>query len=307
MSGARPGGGDHDPSLYAIDKAWMRRSFDQASATYDTAAVLQRDVQNQLLARLDLVALSPRLVLDVGAGTGHGVRALKRRYPRSQVVALDSSLGMLKAAARRQSWLRGFARVCADAECLPFADGTVDLIVSNFMLPWSDLDTALAEFRRVLAPRGCVSFTTLGPDTLRELRRAWSTAGAAGAPPRVSQFIDMHDVGDALLRAGLTAPVLDVEVYTLQYLDVGDLTADLQALGTRNGTRGRLRGLTGPRRWRAMHAAYERERTGGRLPATYEVVFGQAWGPVSAPRHANPDSVEVSLDDIKRQLRARRG
>jgi malonyl-CoA O-methyltransferase len=165
-----------------------------------------------------------------------------------------------------------------------------------------------AEFRRVLAPRGFLSFTTLGPDTLRELRDAWREAGhrQAGSQARVIPFIDMHDIGDALVRAGFAAPVLDVDRYTLTYTDVRRLAEDLKAMGARNATAGRPKGLTGPRQFAAMQAAYEAYRIDGRLPATYEVVFGQAWAPAAAERRSNLASTHVSLDDVKRQLRMRR-
>jgi malonyl-CoA O-methyltransferase len=297
-----------ESAAYSVDKYWLRRSFDRASTTYDDAAVLQAEVRDLLLRRLELTDLSPGLVIDAGSGTGHAGRALKRRYPSAQVLAVDSSFGMLRAAARQQSWLRPFARLCADAERLPLPDGCVDLIVSNFMLQWSDLDLALAEFRRVLAPRGFLTFTTLGPDTLRELRAAWARAESDHAEfhTRVSRFLDMHDIGDALVRAGFAVPVLDVERYTLTYSDVRRLAVDLKAVGARNATAGRLKGLTGPRKFAAMQSAYEAFRVDGRLPATYEVIFGQAWGPAARAPRPDADSTHVSLEELKRQLRMRR-
>ena len=182
----------HSPDsgeAYALDSPKVRRCFDRAAAGYDTAAVLQAEVRDNLLGRLDLMALTPRVVVDAGAGTGHAARALKRRYPKALVAALDLSPRMLLAAGRQQSWLRPFARVCADAERLPFADASVDLILSNLMLQWCNPDAVFAEFRRVLAPHGLLSFTTLGPDTLRELRSAWK---AVDSHTHVNQFIDMH-------------------------------------------------------------------------------------------------------------------
>jgi malonyl-CoA O-methyltransferase len=294
-----------DFAAYVLDRSWVRRSFDRASATYDAAAVLQTEVRELLLRRLDLTALAPRVVVDVGAGTGHACRALKRRYPAAIVLAVDLSLGMLRAAGRQQAWLRPFQRVCADAERLPLADGSADLILSNLMLPWTDPETVFREWRRVLAPRGFLSFTTLGPDTLQELRSAWRQADrrSADVGPRVIPFIDMHDLGDALVRAGFAAPVLDVDRYTLQYADVRQLASDLKALGTRNATVGRPKGLTSPARYAAMQAAYEEFRDAGRLPATYEVVFGQAWAPAHRP---DPGTSGVSVEELKRQLRARR-
>jgi malonyl-CoA O-methyltransferase len=290
-------------AAYVLDTPRVRRAFDRAAATFDAAAVLHAEVRKNLLQRLELMALAPRVVLDAGTGTGHAARALKVRYRRALVIALDSSPRMLQTAARQQPWLRRFARVCADAERLPLADGSVDLILSNLMLQWCDLDLVFAECRRVLAPHGLLCFSTLGPDTLRELRSAW---GEVDSHTHVNRFIDMHDIGDALVRSGFAAPVLDVERYTLNYLDVRRVAADLKATGARNATFGRARGLTGRRRFAALQSAYEAFRQDGRLPATYEVVFGHAWTPGTAPRRVAQDDSFVSLDEIKRQLRSRR-
>jgi malonyl-CoA O-methyltransferase len=291
-----------EAAAHALDSAWVRRSFDRAATTYDAAAVLQREVRSHLLGRLDLTTLAPGRILDAGAGTGHASRALKRRYPKAFVLAVDSAPGMLRVAASQESWFRPFARVCADAARLPLQEGSVDLVFSNFMLPWTDPDAVFTEFRRVLAPRGLLTFTSLGPDTLRELRTAWAEVDSH---TRVIQFIDMHDLGDALVRAGFAAPVLDVERYTLSYAEVRGLAADLKAMGARNGAAGRLKGLTGPRKFAAMQAAYEIHRRDGRLPATYEVVFGQAWAPASPARRVDSGD-RVSLEDMKRQLQTRR-
>lgn len=290
-------------TAYALDTRRVRRSFDRAAGTFDGAAVLHTYVRDDLLSRLDWMALAPRVVVDAGAGTGHASRALIRRYPKARVIAVDFSPRMLHAAGRQQFWLRRFARVCADAERLPLADGSVDLILSNLMLQWCNPDLVFAEFRRVLAPHGLLTFTTLGPDTLRELRSAWAEVDSR---THVHQFIDMHDLGDALVRGGFASPVLDVERYTLTYGDVRRVAADLKATGARNATMGRARGLTGRRQFAALQAAYEAYRQEGRLPATYEVVFGHAWTPEADVRRGDRDGASVSLDDIKQQLRARR-
>lgn len=296
-----------DDGAYLVDAAFARRAFDRASATYEAAAVLQGEVRDLLLERLELTDLEPRLVLDAGAGTGLGGRALKRRYPKARVLAVDSAPGMLGAAGARGSWWRPLSRVCADAERLPLPDASVDLVFSNFMLPWADPERVLAEFRRVLAPRGFLTFTSLGPDTLRELRAAWASVDSS---PRVHTFIDMHDLGDALVRSGFAEPVLDVERYTLEYADVSRLAADLKAVGEVNALAGRSKGLTSPRKFDAMRAAYEAYRRNGRLPATYEVVFGQAWSPRdSSGRDSSGragSSNTVSLEAMRRQLAAKR-
>jgi malonyl-CoA O-methyltransferase len=292
-----------DIGVYALDPGSVRRSFDRAAKTYDAAAVLHAEVRENLLGRLQLVTLVPGVVLDAGAGTGHASRALKRRYPKARVVALDSSPQMLRMAGKQQSWLRPFERVCADAQALPLRDASVDLIVSNLMLQWCDPDAVLAEFRRVLSPSGLLSFSAFGPDTLRELRTAW---GQVDDLSHVHQFIDMHDLGDALVRNGFAAPVLDVERFTLQYLDVRKVAADLKATGAHNSTAARARGLTGPRKFAAMQTAYEQFRQDGRLPATYEVVFAHAWAPTHMAPRGPAEPTRVSLEEIKRELRARR-
>jgi malonyl-CoA O-methyltransferase len=298
--------GDSPPdeaAAYALDIPRVRRAFDGAAATYDAAAVLHAEVRDNLLKRLDLMTVMPRVVVDAGAGTGHGSRALIRRYPKALVIAVDYSQRMLQAAGRRPFWLRRFARVCADAVRLPFPDSSVDLILSNLMLHWCDPDSVFAECRRVLAPNGLLTFTTFGPDTLRELRSAWR---GVDSHTHVNRFIDMHDLGDALVRGGFAAPVLDVERYTLTYLDLRRVAADLKATGAHNATTGRAKGLTGRRQFAAVQTAYESFRQDGRLPATFEVIFGHAWMPARDARRAGADGASVSLEEIKEQLRARR-
>lgn len=271
---------------YDLDGGRVRASFSSAARTYDASAVLQAQVRDELLDRLDVLRVQPRVVLDLGAGTGHGSIALKRRYPSSRVVALDLAPGMLQEARRRQTLLRRFDRVVADAAALPLKDASVDMVCSNLMLQWcNDPDRVFRECRRVLRPGGVLHLTTFGPDTLVELRRAWAAADPAHA--HVSRFLDMHDLGDAVVRAGFAEPVLDVERYTLTYADARDLMRDLKAIGAHNATTGRARGLTGKSTLARMLAAYEGERRDGKLPATYEVVYAQAWCP-TGPRRAGP-------------------
>ncbi len=278
-----------------LDHDVVRDSFSRAAASYDAAAVLQAQVRNELLDRLDLVKLEPEVVVDLGAGTGHATLELKRRYRGSRVVAADLAEGMLREAGRRQTLLRRFDRVGADAAALPLRDGSVDLIFSSLMLQWCpDPDAVLRECRRVLKPGGLLTFTTLGPDTLVELRRAWLAADASH--PHVNTFLDMHDLGDALVRAGLAEPVMDVERYTLTYDEVRGLMRDLKAIGAHNAATGRPKGLTGKRTLGRMIEAYETfRREDGRLPATYEVVFGQAWGPVGPVRTKTADIGETRI------------
>jgi malonyl-CoA O-methyltransferase len=228
-----------------------------------------------MIARLDWTAFSPEVVLDLGCGTGHGAASLAARWPGARVLGLDASRGMLHEAQRRGAKLR-IEWLHAEAESLPLPDASVDCVFSNLALPWcEDVDAVFAEVARVLRPRGLFTFTTVGPDTLIELRGAFR---AADEGVHVHPFTDMHDIGDGLVRAGFAEPVLDVSRYTLTYPDIDALMRELKATGAQNAASGRLRGLTGRRRLRAMTEAYELYRADGVLPASVEAVFGQAWG-----------------------------
>jgi malonyl-CoA O-methyltransferase len=285
-----------------LDARGVRTSFDRASGSYEAAAVLQARVGDALLERLDFFRFDPQVVVDLGAGTGRMTGELKRRYKRASVIALDIAPGMLREARRHFGLFRRFERVCADVRALPFADGSVDVVVSNLMLQWCDEpDLALAEIRRVLKPDSHLAFTTFGPDTLKELRSAWA---AVDTYTHVNAFVDMHDLGDALSRAGLTEPVLDVERVTLTYPNVLALMRDLKTIGAHNVTSGRPRGLVGRTRLRRMEAASETLRSDGLIPASYEVVYGAAWG--SAGRHAGravDGEVRISPGAIRHRSR----
>ncbi len=291
---------DGTPWEARLDDTGIRKSFDRASVTYEASAVLQARVGDELLERLDFFKFAPEVVADLGAGTGRLTGELKRRYRRANVIALDIAPGMLREAKRHMSFFRRFGRVCADVRYLPFADASIDIAVSNLMLQWcDDLDTAFREVRRVLKPDGLFAFTTFGPDTLRELRAAWA---AVDGHSHVNTFIDMHDIGDALVRAGLTEPVLDVERLTLTYQDVLALMRDLKVIGAHNVTAGRPRGLTGRGALRRVEAAYESARREGLIPATYEVIYGAAWGSAGKRAASVVDGeVRISPRSIRRR------
>lgn len=279
-----------------LDRAAIRRYAGRASAGYDQSAVLAGRLREEMVARLEWIAFVPESVIDLGCGTGHGAAALAARWPRARVIALDASPAMLRETARRDRSDR-IERLCAEAEAIPLPDASVDLVFSNLMLPWcEDIDAVFAEVARILKPRGLFTFTTLGPDTLVELRTAWRAADSAS---RVHAFTDMHDLGDGLVRAGLAEPVLDVSRYTLTYPDVLALMRDLKATGAQNAASSRARGLTSRRRLDAMAKAYESFRTQGVLPASHEVVFGQAWGAIE--RGARDGEFAFPIDAIGRR------
>jgi malonyl-CoA O-methyltransferase len=280
-----------------LDKQSIRRSFNRAALSYDNAAVLQRRVADELIQRLAVVRKVPQTVLDAGCGTGYLTARLARRYRRAHVIGLDLSTGMAQRARRRRLsvWSRlGLSAgrtsfVAADAESLPVPERAVDFVVSNLTVQWCDPQQVFAEFLRVLKPGGLLMFSTFGPDTLRELRSAWREADAG---VHVHDFIDMHDLGDMLVRAGFADPVMDVERLTLTYPGVRNVLLDLKHIGAHNAAPDRARGLMPKGRYTRFLRAYEQYRRDGAVPATYEVVYGHAWAPEKIRR---PDVLPATI------------
>jgi len=272
-----------------IDARAARRRFDRAAATYRAAARLETEIGTRMLERLDYMRVSPQRILDAGSGPAPQAAALAKRYPGALLLALDFSLPMLRQA-RALGWLarlRGARRplaVCASLGRLPFAANSVQLLWANMVLHWADDPrAALAEFQRVLAPGGLLMLSTLGPDTLKELR-------AAAGDARVHRFADMHDVGDWLLAAGFSAPVMDMEALTLEYRGLPALLADLRASGQTSARADRPRGLAGKGLLASLAPAGSR--------ATCEVVYGHAWKGV--PRKSADGRSIVQFDRLPR-------
>jgi malonyl-CoA O-methyltransferase len=286
------------PDEFHLDLTQVRKSFDKAARTYDQAAAVATEIRNRLLERLDIVKLQPKAILDLGAGTGQSSKELRHRYRGAEVIALDLSPGMLAQAERRQAWLRRFDPVIGDAHRLPVKDASVELVFSNLMLEWChDPDAVFQEIRRVLKPGGLLTFTTLGPDTLRELREGWRKIDPY---TRVHRFIDMHDLGDALMRAGLAEPVMDTERLTVTYPDVDTLMKELTASGSSNVAHGRPRGLTTKARLQALRDAVRGEPRAGALPVSVEVVYGHAWaGELRRPQRAGGE-IRIPVSSLKR-------
>lgn len=291
-------------SDFHFDHRQVRRHFGGAARSYEKHDALQREVQTMLLDRLGFYLQEPARVVDVGAGPGRGTALLKKRWPKAQVIALDAALPMLREAKRHSAWLKPFQRICGDATALPLADHSVDVLHSNLCFQWIDDLTALfGECVRVLKTGGMLTFSTFGPDTLKELRAAWA---AADGQPHVSRFLDMHDIGDAMINAGLRDPVLDVDRFTLTYSEPRKLLEELQGLGATNADTTRARGLAGKSRYRAMLEAYETMRVDGRIPATWEVVTAHAWGPPPGQSRRIPGGGEMASFSINSLRGSRR-
>lgn len=281
----------------------IRAAFERSAADYDAVAILQREVATRLLERLDLLKMVPDNILDLGSGTGHCSEALSQRYPKARLTAIDLAHSMLQYTRKRfglwQRLRRSPGFVCGDAGYLPFADNCFDMVFSNLTLQWcGDLEQTFNELQRVLKPGGVLFFTTLGPDTLKELRNSWA---AVDGHVHVNPFIDMHDIGDAMMHARLAEPVMDMEMITMTYRDAMTLMRDLKTLGAHNINPARNHGLTGPRRLQQVCKAYEQYRSDDVLPASYEVVYGHAWGSENKTSTQGTAEFNIPIDKIGHQ------
>lgn len=297
-----------------IDKREVARAFGRAATSYDAHAVLQREVLTRLDERLDLMSISPKRIVDAGCGTGLGMGMLQARYPDAEIIGLDLALPMLQAA-RGQEPAQGLAAfikrllpkgtrkafVCADIERLPLKKSSIDLVWSSLALQWvSDPEAAFRELHRVIAPQGLLLFSTFGPDTLKELRQAFADVDGGS---HVSRFLDMHDVGDMLVHAGFQHPVMEMEMLALTYADLKSLMRDLKGIGAHNAAADRARGMMGKTAWHRLQQAYEAFRKAGRLPASYEVIYGHAWAGDKTRLEDGRQIIQFNIQQRKASLR----
>ena len=245
----------------------IRNTFNSASSNYNDNAFLQNEIANRLAEKLKVISIKPQTIIDLGSGTGFLSEKTAKIFPNSILVCVDFAQQSLLENSQN-------LKVCANAYKLPFASNSVDFIVSNLMMQWCpDLTTLFNECFRVLKPQGLFLFTTFGPDTLKELKRSWSVVDSSA---HVNNFIDMHDIGDQMLQSGFQSPIMEMENITLTYEKVVDLMHDLKAIGAQN-VANRSKALTGKTKFKKMIEMYENYREDGKLPATYEVIYGHAW------------------------------
>jgi malonyl-CoA O-methyltransferase len=259
-----------------LDKKAVIKFFNRAAKSYDNAAILQEEVLNRLLQRFEYMRHQPETIVDIGCGTGKGVRGLQKTFPGARVYATDIAYQMLLQARSSYRLLSKKRLVTADMERLPFDAAAFDLVFSSLAMQWSnDLTATLKEFARVSRPGALLLFSSFGPATLNELARSWV---ALDAEPHVHRFVDMHDVGDAMLAAGFAQPVVDAEMIRMEYRDFRSLLADLKNIGATNADVGRRRGLMTPAQLRRLEQSYrEVGYEDGKFIASYEVVYGHAW------------------------------
>lgn len=253
-----------------LDKAKVRQSFAAAADGYDAVAGLQRRVGETLLAKFPCVGQS-RPLLDIGCGTGFLTRHLVSRVPAA--VALDIAVPMLQAAQRNCAGLP-VAYVCADAERLPFRDGSIGQIYSNLAVQWcEDLSALLGDCRRVLCANGCLALSTFGPRTLAELKTAWSQVDNFA---HVNEFYSTEQIRRFLAAAGWRRFELETELISQSYLSVMALMRELKGIGAHNVSNHRNPRPTSRASLQSMIAHYESAMAGGEIVASYEIIYLRA-------------------------------
>ncbi len=260
----------------ALRTADVRRRFDRAATHFDEFDFVHTVGRNGLLARLDSMALDAKVIVDLGCATGSACPSLLRRFRRARIIAIDLSLPMLERAKAKRPRFAKLSAIQANAVSLPLADQSVDIVFANMLLPWVPEPAPMfGEVARILRKDGVFLFATLGPDSLLELRNAWQGVDPG---PHVNRFLDMHDVGDVAVRAGLRDPVLDVDRLTVTYASATALFRDLTATGGRNSLRHRRQSLVGKNRFRAMTDTLDADKSDGVISLDLEIVYGHCWG-----------------------------
>jgi malonyl-CoA O-methyltransferase len=275
----------------------IHKNFSRASQSYQEHAKVQYEIGQRLCERFDYYQISPSQVLDLGAGPGVFSHHLKKRFPKSTVTAFDLSEAMLKKVKRR--WRSPIGKVVGNMNVLPFKDDAFELIFANQVIHWLDDSQALfKEISRVLKPKGVFVFSTLGPDTFKEINAAWQSIDDYS---HVNQFKDMHDLGDHLLKTGFEEPVVDMEYITVRYENTKSLARDLKSQGVQHVSKSSNQGLVTPRKWLKFETSYEKFRDKDNyLPLTYEVIYGQAWGQAPKQSIGNNGEVRVPLSMLRK-------
>ncbi len=287
----------------SVNCQFVRSSFNAAAKKYDSFSLLQRTITDRQMESFEHINIRPASILDLGSGTGYGSRQLKKLFNKAHINQVDFSTEMLKVSRQRSP--RFFSKnhfLCADASQIPLTNNSVDLVSSSLMLQWcGDIDVVFNEIERVLKPGGIFIFTSFGPDTLKELRECWQQVDD---DVHVNPFLDMHDIGDSLMRNGLDSPVLSIEHIVLMYDECKQLMKELKYIGAHNANKGRRKTLTGKQRLQKVISHYESYRHENKLPATYEVIYGHAWKPVKKVGASEAaDTQAISFDRLKQELK----
>jgi len=267
-----------------VNSKRVRTAFSRAVDSYDEHAVLQREIADRLVNHLEFTKIKPARILDIGCGTGYCTRLLRERFKRAHVHGLDVSAAMLAKAnestPRGMPWHGRCRFQQGDATCLPYRDGSFDLVCSNLTMQWvADPELMLAEMRRVLAPGGLILFSTFGRRTLSELRQSLADVAHENAG-LVLPFPDVMTLGDAMMKLPVELPVTDSDLFTLTYPDTMALVRELKRLGASSSAiANRPGGLYGRGLLKKLDQTYgeSHRMEDGRIRATFEALYAQAW------------------------------
>ncbi len=263
--------------MISLDQNQLLKRIHCAEKTYDQAAIVQREIFNRLIERLEYMLIKPENILNLSGATNYGEELLKELYPQAKIVSIDLSEYLSFENSR-----------------LPISEHSQQLVVSNLLFHWvNDPKQLLQEIARVLDPKGVLLLTSMGVDTLKECREAFAQVDDC---PHVHDFPDMHDVGDLMLQLGFVDPVVDVQALTVNYKSVQQLFQDLRDTGATNAHQDRRRGLMGKNQWKKMLAVYETLKNENTYPGTYEIIYGHAWG-VRTQRNQDGE-ISVPLSSI---------
>ena len=277
------------------NKSLIVRNFDRSANLFNNSDIVHSEIRDRLIDRLKFFNLEPKIILDLGAATGKSSLKLNKLFPTSKVIAMDNSLEMNRVSSKYFLKNPNVSVLYGDAEMIPLMDSCVDLVFSNLLLPWCDTSVIFSEVSRILKNDGLFIFSSVGPDTLSELRKAWSTIDSL---VHVHGFLDMHDLGDMLIKANLLDPVLDINRLSITYNNITSLISDIRSCGASNIAEGRRTSLTGKEKWNAFCRNIELENKGSGFNITIEAIFGHAWH--SKKTISNDPSYKlISLEGIK--------
>lgn len=285
---------------YFIDTLKVKKSFSKAVEKYDKFSLLQKMVADRLIESIENVNINAKLILDLGSGTGYASNKLRKKFKNTYLLQQDIAENMLIKAKKKSSIFFSSDRfLCADANKIPLAKHSVDIIFSNLMLQWcNDPNIVFAEVKRILKPGGVFVFTSFGPGTLKELRESWKKVDDV---VHVNTFVDMHDLGDILMRLNFVRSVVNMENILFTYKNCKDLMRELKSIGAHNINNGRRKTLTGKNKLNSMIKNYESYRSKSLLPLTYEVIYGIAWQQEESNKKQE-GVFEISLEEMTKQL-----
>lgn len=277
----------------------MRHAHTRYVQQYAHAAYIIDTIGDALLERLSFIKIQPKRIVDLGSGLGYTSRALAKRYPDAEVIALDFTPAMSQAAKAACASEPRIKILSADAYHLPLANQSVDLLIANLLLPaLLDYPALWLECQRVLVPGGLLMFSNLGPDTLLELRQSF-----VDGAQHVNTFIDLHDVGDGLLEIAFMDPVLDNDYFHLSYASLPALLHELKAMGSLKFIEAGTQAYVGKKAWAAVEHRYRQQFVDAkqRLLVTVEAYFGHAFNPLQKSQRPDVEgNVSIPLSAIKR-------